>query len=177
MDILYQPVQCDLCGLHPRLGWLYLCQEDTVASDPLPEDISAQSNDLVEELKGLGFNDTLIGLAKSGHYSIQELDILKLQRRNAIMSIKACMNNRPQKQTVENSQEPSSTHPNVTIRKKPKPGPGRKIIPSRKQKLPEPACPQPRRSAACTLKACHVRPVTTLENALVQTFFSAQFFH
>jgi hypothetical protein len=87
MDITRDLDVCHLCNKYPALGWMYLCQQDAFQNKAMNEaekPRDPEDSDLTAELKNLGMSAATIRAAEQGHYTPEQLEILKEQKRKAI---------------------------------------------------------------------------------------------
>jgi hypothetical protein len=150
MDMTYQDSPCDICGQFSPLGWLYQCHQDQdqeVSVKCENERLNANPSDsvLVAELKLLGFSPSIIKQAVSGAYTEAQLILLKAQKSNVQLVIQKQMSRPSDPVDGKEKDEPTSIHPNITIRKS-----GQNHMKRRQLfSIPTPA-------VKCTLKCCHV---------------------
>jgi hypothetical protein len=151
MDMSYLVSPCDICGEYPTLGWLYQCNQDDrqEASIKLENErleIMPSDSLLVLELKSLGFSQSIIDHATTGHYTEAQLDILKVQKSKVMSNIVKKASSQPGSAESNASNVTETLHPNITTRK-PK---------HTKRRRPIPNWPV---AVKCSLKCCHVRPI------------------
>ncbi len=89
--------QCCICGLPPSMGFLYKCRQDSrrnshnpARSHKMRDKNKAPKSDLRVELEEIGFSESIILNAESGHYTDQQLSKLKeakLELRQIILDI------------------------------------------------------------------------------------------
>jgi hypothetical protein len=88
MDRLFGHHQCQLCLIFPAVGWVYVCRQDsyqqgTAMSVPTKTPVELELNNqspLRAELQTIGLSNSVIEAAEKDFYTLEQLDILKLQK-------------------------------------------------------------------------------------------------
>ena len=88
MDRLFGHHQCQLCWRFPALGWVYVCRQDSYqqgtamfvpTKTPVELELNEQSQ-LRAELQAIGLSNSVIEAAEKDFYTLEQLEILKLQK-------------------------------------------------------------------------------------------------
>lgn len=89
VDRLYGPFSCDLCHKSSPLQWLYLCTHDS-CNDYRPSPVDSvfsnisvpETGNVQDDLRALGFSESILQQAEAGVYTPQQINILKKQKLN-----------------------------------------------------------------------------------------------
>lgn len=90
-------LECDLCRREPSFGFLYVCEQD-VTTRPLSSSLSTPRKKLLKgnpkiaaELEQLHFTRSIVKAAAQGHYTPQQIERLKQQKKQFILARDSAM--------------------------------------------------------------------------------------
>ena len=89
MQRIYGKYKCNMCNEPSPIGWVYLCKEDAPRVLPksrIPQD---QKPPLRKELETIGLNEWVIKAIEDGHYTNDQIEILKQQKLHVKATIAA----------------------------------------------------------------------------------------